>query len=127
MRFLVDANLSPGIAAALRDAGHDAVHVVDLDLVTANDDHTLDTAAMAGRVVLTAAADFGALLAVGGLTKPSVVLLRSADHLSPAEQSALVLANLSQLTVDLETGAIASISRSRVRVRNLPVDRPDNV
>jgi len=51
------------------------------------------------------------------------VLLRSSDQLGPPEQAALILANLPQLADDLDAGAIASISRSRVRVRNLPVDR----
>jgi predicted nuclease of predicted toxin-antitoxin system len=127
MRFLVDASLSPVVAAALRDAGHDAVHVVDLGLVTADDDRILGRAAQDDRVILTADADFGALLAIGGLAKPSVVLLRSADHLGPQGQAALVLANLSQLASDLEAGAVASISRGSVRVRNLPVERPEDV
>lgn len=123
MRFLVDANLSPVVAAALRDAGHDSVHVIDLGLFTADDDRILDEAAQDDRVILTADADFGALLAIGGLAKPSVVLLRSSDHLGPSEQAAMILANLPQLEDDLDAGAIASISRSWVRVRNLPVDR----
>ena len=37
MRLLVDANLSPAVAAQLRDAGHDAVHVIDVGLATATD------------------------------------------------------------------------------------------
>lgn len=62
MRFLVDANLSPVVAAALRDAGHDSVHVIDLGLFTADDDRILDEAAHDDRVILTADADFGATL-----------------------------------------------------------------
>lgn len=127
MRFFVDANLSPVVASALRDAGHDAVHVVDLGLVTADDDRILEAAAQDDRFIVTADADFGALLAIGGLAKPSVVLLRSADHLGPREQAALVLANLAQLADDLEAGAVASVSRGWVRVRSLPVQPSDDV
>jgi len=32
VRFLVDANLSPRLAVALTEAGHDAVHVADLGM-----------------------------------------------------------------------------------------------
>ena len=32
MRLLVDANLSARIVQTLRDHGHDAVHVIDVDL-----------------------------------------------------------------------------------------------
>ena len=72
-------------------------------------------------VLLTADADFGALLALGSLASPSVLLLRSADHLRPADQAELIAANLPSITDDLEKGAIASLTRDRMRVRPLPI------
>ena len=122
MRILLDANLSPVVATALREAGHDAVHVVDLGLLTASDAQILDAAAQDNRIIVSADADFGSLLALGGLVAPSVVLLRSADHVRPADQASMLVANLPQLAGDLEAGAIASFSRGRIRVRRLPVD-----
>jgi predicted nuclease of predicted toxin-antitoxin system len=62
MRFLIDANLSPKVAARLREAGHEATHVNDVGLTTADDDVILARAAEAGEVIVTADADFGALL-----------------------------------------------------------------
>jgi predicted nuclease of predicted toxin-antitoxin system len=50
-----------------------------------------------------------------------VVLLRSADHLRPSEQAALVAANLPLIAEDLEKGAVASLTRDRLRVRDLPI------
>jgi hypothetical protein len=44
MRLLVDANLSPKVAAGLREAGFEAMHVADLDLLTATDDQIFDRA-----------------------------------------------------------------------------------
>jgi len=73
MRLLLDANLSPRVAESLRAAGFEAVHVVDVDLVTATDDAILDRAADDGLVVVTADSDFGALLAMRRATSPSVV------------------------------------------------------
>lgn len=73
------------------------------------------------RVVLSADSDFGALLAVGHLSKPSFVLLRSADHLAPHQQADLVLAHLPQVGEDLAVGAIVTIAHLRVRLRSLPI------
>jgi predicted nuclease of predicted toxin-antitoxin system len=45
MRFLVDANLSPGVAARLTSAGFESVHVADVGLLTAADQAILNYAA----------------------------------------------------------------------------------
>ena len=84
MRLLLDANLSPEVARRLNEAGHEAVHVAELGLLSAPDPEIMRAAAEDERVLLTADADFGALLALGSLAAPSVVLLRSADHMRPS-------------------------------------------
>ncbi|MGH8899967.1 MAG: DUF5615 family PIN-like protein [Egibacteraceae bacterium] len=76
-RLLVDANLSPRVAARLCAAGHDAVHVADCGLLRASDDRILAAAAEDDRTIVSADADFGVLLALGGHERPSVVLLHS--------------------------------------------------
>jgi predicted nuclease of predicted toxin-antitoxin system len=121
VRYLIDANLSPVVAERLRQAGHDAVHVGELGLLTAPDDEILSRAARDERVIVSADADFGTLLALGGLSKPSFVLLRSADHLSP-DQQALLIGNLQRVGDELVRGAIVTLSRGRVRVRQLPIE-----
>lgn len=121
MKLLLDANLSPEVARLLKEAGHDAIHVGDVGLLSAPDPEILQAAANGEQVLLTADADFGALLALGSLASPSVLLLRSADHLRPAEQAELLAANLPSISEDLEKGAIASLSRDRLRVRELPI------
>lgn len=121
MRLLLDANLSPEVARLLKEAGHDAIHVGDVGLLSAPDPEILQIAAKEERILLTADADFGALLALGSLASPSVLLLRSADHLRPAEQAELIAANLPRIAEDLEKGAIASLTRDRLRVRELPI------
>lgn len=37
MRFLVDANLAPALAEALRQAGHDAIYLRDVGMQGATD------------------------------------------------------------------------------------------
>ena len=86
MRLLIDANLSPKVAAALSKAGLESVHVGDVGLLTAPDRAILDYAAANALVIVSADSDFGELLAASrGATRPSVVLLRSADRLTPDE------------------------------------------
>jgi predicted nuclease of predicted toxin-antitoxin system len=122
VRLLLDANLSPEVARLLNEAGHDAIHVSEIGLLSAPDPEIMEAAAQEGRVLLTADADFGALLALGSRATPSVVLLRSADHLRPSEQAELLAANLPLIAEDLEKGVIASLTRNRLRVRELPID-----
>lgn len=121
MKLLLDANLSPEVARLLKETGHEAIHVRDIGLLSAPDPEILQAAAEAERILLTADADFGALLALGSLASPSVLLLRSADHLRPSEQASLIAANLPLIAEDLEQGAIASLARDRLRVRALPI------
>jgi predicted nuclease of predicted toxin-antitoxin system len=71
VRLLLDANLSPDVARRLTDAGHEAVHVVEIGLVTAADPE----------------------------------IMRAA------------------VEEDLTRGAIVSMTRRHLRVRELPIDR----
>ncbi|MHB1784401.1 MAG: DUF5615 family PIN-like protein [Acidimicrobiales bacterium] len=123
MRLLVDACLSPAVAAGLRQSGHDALHVADLDMMRSPDGDILARARADERVLVSGDADFGALLAGSGETSPSVVLLRSSDNLTPGQQTALVTANLPQVAEDLDRGAVVVLGRHRIRIRNLPIER----
>jgi predicted nuclease of predicted toxin-antitoxin system len=74
VRFLVDESLSARVARLLADAGHDAVHVGDLDLLGAPDTDVMAAARASGRSVTAADTDFGELLAIGRHPGPSVIL-----------------------------------------------------
>lgn len=121
MRLLLDANLSPTIAASLARAGHDAAHVADLGLLRASDEVILERATTQGYVVVTADSDFPMLLALGRADRPSVVLLRHVSELSPTEHGELLVDNLPAVADDLARGAIVSLSPTRLAVRNLPI------
>lgn len=121
MNLLIDANLSPKVAVALRDAGFDAVHVGDVGLLTASDDEIFDRAMADGSVVVTADSDFGTMLALRRATSPSVVHLRHVAELGPGDHIALLVANLPAVEEDLERGAIVSLSPTRLAVRDLPL------
>ena len=121
MRFLVDANLSPTLAARLTEAGHEATHVADHGPSTATDEEILVHALENGRVIVSADTDFTLMLAVSGATSPSLVLLRSADRLAPADQADLIIVNLPTVLEELDAGAVVSLSTTRLRVRPLPI------
>ena len=121
MRLLLDQNLSFRIARHLQQAGHDAVHVDDVGLDDTDDPVILAWAERHQRTVVTADADFSEMLALAGASAPSVVHLRSADHLTPDQQAHLLLQVLKQIGNELEAGAVASVRPDRVRIRPLPV------
>ena len=120
MNFLVDAALSPLIAEGLVRAGHDAMHVRDLGLATANDQTILNAAAHQQRILVSADTDFGAILALRREGQPSVILFRRGQR-RPQEQLASLLANLPSIETALEEGCVAVLEDQRVRIRRLPI------
>jgi predicted nuclease of predicted toxin-antitoxin system len=92
LRFLIDAALSPVVAAGLRRAGHDAVHLVDYDM----------------------------LLATTGVSRPSFVLVRHPTR-PPQSQVDLLLASLEAVAEALNQGSIVALEESRLRIRRLPI------
>jgi len=124
MKFLVDNALSPNVANRLRENGHDAVHVRDMGLSTAEDDRIFAEAAKTERVILSADTDFGTLLALRGDKKPSVVLFRRGVDRKPAQQVALLLANIPAIEAPLESGCVVVFDEARVRIRMLPIGDP---
>ena len=120
MRFLVDNSLSPRLAAWLRDAGHDAVHVRDLGLAQTDDEAILDTAAQQDRVLIVQDTDFAAILAMRRQDRPSILLFRTRAKSTEAIR-AILSANLEVIRPEAEAGAIIVFEDTRIRVRKLPI------
>ena len=121
MKFLVDNALSPVLAALLQQAGHDAIHVRSVGLQHADDEVIFERAAAEHRIVVSADADFGTLLAVRSSHHPSVIQFRGEGSRKPEPLARTLLANLPQLVDALENGSIVTFEPARVRVRALPI------
>jgi predicted nuclease of predicted toxin-antitoxin system len=121
MKFLVDNALSPKVAQALADAGHDAIHVRSRGLQAACDADLFELAAREERAIVSADTDFGTLLALRRERRPSVILFRGRGPRRPERQAALLLDNLDLIHGALDAGAIVTIYESRLRIRRLPV------
>jgi predicted nuclease of predicted toxin-antitoxin system len=121
VKFLIDQALSPAVAIELNRAGHDAVHVRELGMQAASDAEIFDYAAEDDRVVVSADTDFGTLLALRKQTAPSVILFRHRSQHRPADQAALLKANMPQIVAALESGSIVVIEPDRIRIRALPL------
>ncbi len=121
MKWLIDNAISPLVSSGMQAAGHDAVHVRDRGMSSANDAEIFDLAARENRVIVSADTDFGTLLALRSVSKPSVVLFRGATPRRPAAQVARLLANLPSVEDALNAGAIVIIEPARLRIRPLPI------
>jgi predicted nuclease of predicted toxin-antitoxin system len=123
MRFLADAGLSPVTVDFLVQLEHDAVHVRTLGMQRAPDADIVRHAEAESRIVLTFDLDFGDILALGVLAKPSVIIFRVSDE-RPASVNERLAVVLEECAADLERGALISVEDSRYRVRKLPIGPP---
>ncbi len=121
MRFLFDQCLSPDFAQALAAVGHDIVHVRDRGMQRAGDPEVLQLARSEGRILVSADTDFGTILAQTSAIRPSVIIFRRTTGRRPAEQAALLVANLPAITEALHAGSVVVVEEARLRVRRLPI------
>src|SRR2546426_8284277 len=104
MRFLANAGVSPKTVDFLKQLGHEAVHVRTLGLERAADRVLIDRALADSSVVVTFDLDFGDILALGVLDKPSVIICRLADERADSVNQRLAKV-LAERVADLESGA----------------------
>ena len=122
MRFLADAGISPKTIGFLFEIGHEAIHVSTIGMQTAEDRALVERAVVDGAVILTFDLDFGDILALGVLDRPSVVIFRLSDE-RPDSVNRRLAAVLEERLADLDAGALILVEDSRYRMRKLPISR----
>jgi predicted nuclease of predicted toxin-antitoxin system len=122
MRFLADAGISPKTVEFLKQLGHEAIHVRTLGLQRAQDTQVIQQARSHSSVVLTFDLDFGGLLALGVLDKPSAIIFRLTDERADSVNQRLSTV-LTDRSTDLESGALILVEDTQYRVRKLPIRR----
>lgn len=122
MRLLLDQGLPRSTVLHLHNPGIEAVHVGDRGLATASDSKILDLGRQEGSVVVTLDADFHALLALSGVTGPSVIRIRI-EGLRSEDLAGLLVNVMRVCWDDLTKGAAVSVTENGVRVRQRPLLR----
>jgi predicted nuclease of predicted toxin-antitoxin system len=120
MKLLVDMNLSPRWVPSLEQAGIQAMHWIDIGAPNAPDIAIMAEACARGAVVLTHDLDFGAMLATGGATGPSVIQLRLGE-VTPESSLTAVVDTVHQFAAELTAGALITLDARRSRVSLLPL------
>ena len=111
MRFLVDAQLPRRLAYLLRQAGHDAVHTLDLPGGNRTTDGEInEVAAREGRVVVTKDADFVNSFIIS--RQPERLLLISTGNISNADLEALMVALLPWIEATFDSHDYVELSRT---------------
>jgi len=122
MRFLADMGISPRTVEFLRDAGHDAIHLLDRGLHELSAPDILALALEEERILLVHDLDFSDLVAASGGEVPSVVVFRLRD-MRPASVNEHLRLLLDRHPKELAGGAIFSVTEGRIRWRPLPFNR----
>ena len=122
MKIILDQGLPRSTILHLAGRGIDAVHVGDLGMATATDDEILAYGREQSAAVVTLDSDFHRNLAASGESGPSVVRIRI-EGLGGGELAKLIVRVIATAGTELEKGAIASVTKDRIRVRSLPIGR----
>jgi predicted nuclease of predicted toxin-antitoxin system len=119
-RIGLDQGCPRSSATALQRYDWDVVHVGDIGMSRATDAEIIQWATQEGRIVVTLDSDFHALLALGGLSRPSVIRVRQ-ERLRGEMLATLLLSVWPRVTDALIGGAAITITERDVRIRKLPI------
>jgi len=115
MKFLVDAQLPKHFCGWLTEAGHEAIHTLDLPQGNSTPDNAiLEIAEREQRIVITKDDDFVQSHLIAN--RPERLLLVSTGNIGNAELERLLRGNLASTVRAFETARFVEISRDSLIV-----------
>lgn len=120
MRIIADVHIRPGTVRHLNSLGHEVIRANEILPPEAPDQEIITLAVATSRVILTQDLDFSDIIALSGVTQPSLITLRLADTSADNVNSVLAYA-LPALEGLVDTGVMVTVEDGRVRIRELPV------
>ena len=120
MKLLLDQGLPRSTVSHLASHGIAAEHIGDLGMAAASDEDILALARQRRDVVVTLDAEFHQLLAASHEASPSVVRIRMGG-LKGDRLAAILVQVIQTAATELNTGAVVSVTPSRIRIRSLPI------
>ena len=124
MRFLADVGISRTVVHELRKLGHEAIHLSEERLECLPDDDVIIKARNEDRIILTHDLDFTRIMAIGDISEPSAITFRL-SNMRPTNVLAHLLPALNQFSVELQDGALVTLTDTAGRCRILPIRRTD--
>lgn len=116
MKFLVDENLPDAVADILRGDGHDAVSVVERQLISTDDPVLGELARAEGRVVVTTDLDFANVQMYPPEDFEGLIVLRLGVQ-GKTRVLALIRALLPLLKTEVLKGKLWIVEDDRIRIR----------
>ncbi|MGE0384682.1 MAG: DUF5615 family PIN-like protein [Gammaproteobacteria bacterium] len=117
MRFKLDENLSPSLAALFAAAGHEAHSVIDQSLGGHPDERVIAVCRDEHRTLVTLDLDFSNILSYPPAEYAGIVVLRLATQAHAAVEAAIRRV-LEQLTAESLPGTLWIVEECRIRIHS---------
>ena len=113
MKFMVDAQLPRRLVSRLREAGHEAIHTLDLPLGNRTPDSIINELSLrAGYIIITKDADFVNSFHLH--RRPHKLLLISTGNIRNSELAALFISNLESIAENFDHFDFIELNRAAV-------------
>lgn len=124
MKFLLDVGITPSLGKLLERDGHEYRYLPAYYSNKSSDAEILEFALESGEVIITHDLDFGKVLAFSTQNLPSVILFRI-HNINASVFYSLLQGCWEQIVTPLMEGAFVVIEMESVRVRMLPIIKPN--